>query len=123
MKKLPAIMVVFLTACKSNQRIIEDSMQSIGSQSYYVAVAPEPQSLWPLAVILGIVILLVLAGIVWYVIYNKEASKKVSPPRRRVTRVYYPQPTTPHFDQSPFPPQQQFPSNPRFSQSSYPPHE
>ena len=126
-KKLSVVLVIFLIAsCKSNHRIIKDSMRSIGNQSSYINTLPETQSPWPVAVILGIVLLLVIVLAAAYIYYTKQQQAKESKrPPRRVTRMYYPQPTpqpnTPRFDeQLPYSPQQHFPSNPRFSQSSYP---
>ena len=110
-KTLLVIIAIFLSACKSNHRIIEDSMRSIGNQSSYINTLPETQSPWPVAVILGIVLLLMIVLVAAYIYYIKQQqAKEPKRPPRRVTRMYYPQPT----------PQ---PNTPRFSQPSYPPRE
>lgn len=95
------IMAVFLSAC-SNRRIIEDAMQSIGSQSTYINTV-EPK--WPLAMtivfgILAVLFLALLAVLIWSMLSYKKAKRdfekaKKSRPARRVTKVYYPQPLHP----------------------------
>ena len=91
---LLTIIAVFLSAC-SNQRAIENAMKTISEQSRYIDVPPEPKSLWPIAVILGIVLLLVIVEFSWYIVYNKKELKKSERrPQRHVTKVYYPQPQT-----------------------------
>ncbi len=96
MKRLfPTIIVVFLSACKSNHRIIEDAMRSVSSQTTYITapVQPKPSPWWPVAVVFGVVALVLVALAAIYIHYNKQQLKAEAKPsqKRHVTKVYMPQ--------------------------------
>ena len=93
------LLVVFLSACKRDHRVIEKAMRNISSQTAYITAPAEtaPSPWWPFAVVFGLVflILIVLAAI--YTHHNKQQQQKATakPARkRRVTKVYLP-PVTP----------------------------
>lgn len=117
MKKiLPLTLSIFLSACKSNQRIIEDAMQSIGSQSQFINTSPEPAMSTGMAfawVAFGLLFIVVLVALVWSLYSHKKTLEEVRKrPSRRVKKVYMPLPNPNNNPNSPttYTPTQAYPN-------------
>lgn len=95
-KTLLLTLPLFLSAC-SNKRIIDDAMQSIGSQSQFINTLPDPKTPMWVVLLLGLLVILLIVAIV-FLAWSSHSHKKMleeaqkRQPRRVTKKVYVPMP-------------------------------